>query len=241
MGTVIDNYIKFVKAHEKYFIVAVIGFLLYIAIGKVEAMWSKHEDMVVTIDKAAQQQTTAVANATAHTNAQLAADYKDLAEKMAAQNAQLAATITARDAATQKQEQQDADLAPSDLAARWVQLVQLPLDSVKLSTDGLFAVTAPAVVKTIQKLELLPELQGDMSTVQTEKTNVESELDKSIARVDGLNTQIGQMTEAAKQTDKVCQDQISALKASARKSKLRWLLGGAFAVELLRLALTHSL
>jgi hypothetical protein len=215
----LENYVQWVKAHERLLLVVAGGLVLWFALGKIDTMIEHH-------DAAALHTAEVTANIQADWNAkqaqivaQQAAEYKALADKVEAQNAALeAANVTLATALT-KQQKTDAALPPTELVARWNTLV--PAAGSTVTPTGV-ALPSTGAIATVQELERVPVLSSQIENDRTQIANDErligaglSEKQSLYAQVDGLKLQIVDDT-------KVCKAQVAEVKAAARKSKLRW-------------------
>ena len=111
----LDVWIKFLKAHEKLLLVAIVGLGLWFAIGKVDTLIASH-------DNATLHQATVVAAWQASVNeglaqqaASQAAQYKELAAKLDAQNAALVQANTLLATTLAQRQKTDATLPPKQV------------------------------------------------------------------------------------------------------------------------------
>jgi hypothetical protein len=222
-GTLYANARVFLLAHERLVLAVIAGLVLWFAIGKVDTLIANHDNANLQQAKVVAQVQQEKNTALAAQVAQQAAQYKELADKVQTQNAQLEQANVALVAALTKQQKVDATLPPSELVARWNTLV--PQAGATVTPNG---VTLPSVgaVATVQQLELVPVQQQELVAAQAEVKNdlgLISAGNADIAtlnlRIDGLNLQLGDNA-------KVCQDQIAVFKAEARKKSRRWFLIG---------------
>jgi hypothetical protein len=221
--------VGYLKHHEKLIALVAILVVGWFAYGKIINYWEKHDqrvyDKAVITLQAQVDQNKAVADA----NAKLAADYKALAEQVSMQYAQLQQAMVVRDAATKKQQLIDRTLPPDALAARWQELVTLPLQSVQPRTDATFSVTAPAAAETVVMLEEVPKLKADLQDSQTQTTNVQGQVVKAESVITGLHTQIDGLNVQIVDQQKVCTAQLNLEKVKTRKAKRSWFVRGAVA------------
>src|SRR4051794_25449146 len=104
LETLIKNDLTWLQKHERIVLAVIGGLVLWFAIGKIDTLIANH-------DQAQLEQATEVSKVQAEKNAatavlalQQAAEYKALAEKTYAQNAQLAQANVALSAALTKQQ-----------------------------------------------------------------------------------------------------------------------------------------
>jgi len=171
---------------------------------------------------AAQQQLAdAKANsvAQAQETAQMQSQYTALVTALAAQNASLAASIAQRTASQKTQVVADAALPPSGLAARWAVLI--PTVEPIVTPTGL-SVTTQEAHDTVAALESVPVLTQNLKDETTLAGNYQQEWQKALGlsadqttQIAGLNTQLTTQANA-------CKVEVAAIKADARKSKIKW-------------------
>jgi hypothetical protein len=215
----LENYVQWIKAHERLLLVAVGGLVLWFAIGKIDTLIANHDAATLHQAQVVADKQEQINYNLAKQAEQAAADYKALAEKVSAQNAALEqANVTLATALT-KQQKTDAALPPTELVARWNTLV--PAAGSTVTPTGV-ALPSTGAIATVQELERVPVLSSQIENDRTQIANDGKLIDAGIsekqslyAEVDGLKLQIVDDT-------KVCKAQIAEVKAVARKSKLRW-------------------
>jgi hypothetical protein len=233
MGTLatISGYIE---KHEKLIVVLVLGALLYVGYGRVQAAVEKHDKSQETQAQIIASAQQAKDNALAvQANAQ-AAQYQALAEKVQAQNAALEQANITLATALAKQQHTDASLPPTELANRWTVLV--PQAKPTVTPSGL-AVDTPSALATVVQLENVPVLTKQLSNSNAELENADKLLAASNGQVTTLNTEVSGLNLQIVDNQKVCTAQIAVVKADAAKSKRRWFLIGVVAGFLGRSAL----
>ena len=213
----------YLKAHEKLVLAAIAGLLLWFAVGHVESIIANHDNATLHQAQVVADQQAAVNAGLAQQAAYQAAQYKELAAQVAAQNAALEQANVNLSNALIKQQHTDATLPPSELAARWNKLV--PEAGATVTPSGI-ALPSAGAVATVVQLENVPVLRTQFENERTQYENAQKLLALSnnetttlISEVTGLRTQIVDDT-------KVCTAQIAVVKAEARKSKRRWLYAG---------------
>jgi len=167
---------------------------------------------------------------------QLTQQYQQLTQVLATQNASLAASIASRRQAQAVQVTRDAHLAPSALATRLESMGNAPVGSVTVTPTGL-ALTEQAAVTVTETLEAVPVLQADLKDTQAVLQTSEATVAKANDLIAEQAKQITGLNLAAKDADAVCKAQIAAVKAEARKGKIKafkWgvlvgFVGGLFA------------
>jgi hypothetical protein len=153
--------------------------------------------------------------------AQVLAQYQIMCQSLVAQNNALQASVAQRQAILVKQVTQDSTLSLPDLAKRLKTLGNAPETSVSLLGDHIDLTQAGAVAIT-QTLEALPVIQEDLKDTQATLGATQGALTQANVVLVDQNKQITGLNLAAVDQDRACKAQVAALKADARKSKLRW-------------------
>ena len=236
----IDTYIKFIRAHETILGLVLAAAIIWGVSGKVENIMYHH-------DNAAESQAQIVATAQAQKDAALATQaaqqaeqYKELSDKVAAQNAALEQANITLATALAKQQHTDDTMPLPELAQEWTKLVpgMAPNDiTFALDPNGQITLTDDAAHKTVDQLEQVPVLTQELANSQAEAKNDLSLLTASNAQVATLNTEVSGLNLQLVDNSKVCTAQIAVVKADAAKSKRRWFLIGVVAGFLGRSAL----
>ena len=230
----------FLLDHEKLLIVIIAAIVLWWGYGKYADIRLQHDNAVLQQQKLINE-AQAKANAAALEQQQKddAIRIKDEqdrqieAAKLQQQNAALVQANTALAAALTKAQKQDATLPPTELAARWQQLVPAaPPASVTVAPTGM-TVNAAAAVATVQELEKVPVLTAELANEKTTEANTETMLASSNQAIGFLNQSI---TDRDKRIDglnltivgnaKQCTDEKNVMKSEFRKSKRRWFIIG---------------
>ncbi len=211
----------FLKAHERLIIVALVllaggwGYSRYAdnAAAKSEARATAAEQTLAT-QKAqdAQNQAQIV---------QLTQQYQQLTQVLATQNASLATSIASRQTVQAAQVATDAHLAPSALATRLESVGNTPIGSVTVTPTGL-ALTEQAAVTVTATLEAVPVLQADLKDTQTTLQTSEATVAKANDLISEQTKQIAALNTTLSDTVKADAAELKAVKAEARKSKVKW-------------------
>ena len=209
------------KAHERLAMLA-----LVLAVGSFGM--SKYFDVSAARADAkyvaAQQQVTdAKANsaALALATAQMQGQYTALVQTLSIQNAQLAASIATRQTAQVAQQTVDAHLPVTELVTRLQTLGNAPVGSVSVVGGGI-DLTLLGAVSVTQTLEQVPVLVQNLAEETKIAGNYQTEVAKSDSLTADLKSQVtGLDTQLTDQT-KACTAQVAAVKADARKSKVKW-------------------
>lgn len=216
---------SYIKAHERLIVILVLAGLSFV-------IYSKGVAYLVSRDQLAASKATQVLQAQAEINAKEATDakqtllqYQQLAQQLIASNQAIALAQQKLAVDTQKQQAVDKTLPPAALAARWTDLVKVSPETVQPSKEG-YTVSQDTAQQTVSQLEAVPQLQTSI----TDWKQINSNDNKQIAGQDGvinsLHNQVDGLNKQITDADKACQAQITVVKAEARKSKLRWFIGG---------------
>jgi len=219
----LEKYIQFIKAHERIILVAIVGLVLWFSFGKIDTLLIHH-------DSAQVQQAIIVAQTNAQETAKVEAQaeaqaiqYKQLTDKVQAQNDKLAQANAALIAALSVQQKKDAEMDIPQLAQRWTQLVP----SVGLSTtDGHLEISDIGAHTTVSQLEQVPTLTAELAAEQTKELNDLSLLTSANTRIDTLNQNVTLLNTQITDNQNVCKAQIAEVKAKARKSKWHFFEAG---------------
>jgi len=206
--TWVTTWEKFVKTHEKIFIVIIIAMLLFYFGNKTVNAWYTYEKDHAT---AAQQVVTTDAAANKALADQLAA----LKVQVDTMTATARAAIAVAQAKTQAQQKTDAALPLPDLAVRWENILALKATDITVGPNNNLVVDADAAHDTVNALDKMTEL--DETLVQTNAelagcNQVRTQQDTAIA---GLNKQLTDTQTARAEDAKVA-------KAAQKKA---WLKG----------------
>jgi ABC-type nickel/cobalt efflux system permease component RcnA len=224
----LENYIQFIKAHEKLIIIVLACFLLYRTGQGIENAWIRHDDKIAT------QAATAVTADTA-TNKQLSDQLAQVKTQQQAQNLQLTAAITAKLAALQAQQKRDQLATQQQIIDRW-KLLQ-PMQPGALQASGQNDVITPqAAAETVQQLEQIPVLKSEIQDQSQQITNDALVIVRQSDLIAGLNVQI--VDEKKSHT--------ADMNLEKAKSKRSWLRGfkwglvvGAVGTEAVRVWAGH--
>jgi hypothetical protein len=218
----------YIKSHENLLLVALLGLSLWFAIGRYDKLTANHDASVL-------KQTLVVAQAQADKNAALAvqateqaAQYKALSDKIQAQDAALIQANATLATALTAQQHKDATLPPTELVQRLNTLV--PSAGATVTPNGVTpsGVVLPeaGAVATVQALESVPVLSTQLENERTQLGNTQSLLTASTQQVTTLESQVSGLNLSIKDNQAVCNQQITVIKAEARRSKRRWFYVG---------------
>jgi predicted nucleic acid-binding Zn ribbon protein len=215
---VLDNYIKFIRAH--HFILAVITFVALVAfIGNkwIERSYDAALAKNAVAQKVLEDQVSKNADLQKQQDAR-EQQYQAMLDTLTRQNQTLVSGIVARNQAVAKQQNTDQTLPLSELAARQQMLAGT---TGITSTDSGLLENPPAAIVITQKLEALPVLEQNVKDQQTVISNKDSQIAGLNGVVDGLNGQVSGLKTTVIDEKTACTDQIKLEKAKARKSKIK--------------------
>ena len=236
----IETYIKFIKAHETILGLVLAAAIIWGVSGKVENIMYHH-------DNAAESQAQIVATAQAQKDAALATQvaqqaeqYKELSDKVAAQNAALEQANITLATALAKQQHTDDTMPLPELAQEWTKLVpgMAPNDiTFALDPNGQITLTDDAAHKTVDQLEQVPALTQQLANSQAEAKNDLSLLTASNGQVTTLNTEVAGLRLEVTDNQRVCTEELKVQADQYKKSRWHWFWAGMAAGFLGRSAL----
>lgn len=148
--------------------------------------------------------------------------FQDLSAQVTAANQASQAQIDTLKTALQQQQAKDKTLPLPDLGTRWQGLTG---GTIKATPDGL-TVDDAASRNTVSQLEEIPVDRQTIAAQQTIITRDDQQIAACQSDINGLHEQIGGKDAEIKATKDACEAEKKDLKASARKSKWKWFLGG---------------
>jgi putative heme degradation protein len=238
--TGLHAYIEFIKAHEKIVLAAlVLGVALFLG----NKYINHSADVAIAKNAAAQQVLQAQADANAKLAAATKADadrYATLLAQVTAQNQSLMAQIAARDKQVVVQQAEIKTMPLPEVAAKWVQLADIPPAEVTAVPGGL-QVSEDGARKTTSMLAETVAVQADYSDLKKINTNKDSQIVQLSALNTSLNNQIGGLNLEIKDKTKACTDQVNMVKATSNRSKRNWFLRGLSAGAVIGGYLIHVL
>jgi hypothetical protein len=169
--------------------------------------------------------------------AQTQAQYQAMLEVLQKQNAVLAQAVTQRDAILGQQQAVDKTLSPTQLTQRWAQLVP---GTMPIATPTGVSVTTADAQSTVVQLENVPVLTQNLKDETEIAANLQSELDAQGKVVAEDNTLISALNTEIADNDKACKAEVAAVKADARKGKVKWFKIGYVAGLVSGLWLGHA-
>lgn len=206
------------KVHEKLIIVFLFLLLSFFVLDKslsIVASWEQHRASVAAAQVAADK---AKSDSDLTQAKELLQSYQNLLQSSQAENAKLQEGIVSRDAALATQQKADVTLPPSQLAERWQTLVS---DSGIQADTSSFNVSDSAALATVSKLEQVPVLQLDLKDEQSKTANLQASIDKANELIGQGKTTITDQQKQLQDQTKACNAQVAAVKAEARKGKVK--------------------
>ena len=216
---------SWLKTHERLILVVlgllVAGFLIWKYLDHSAAVADKKS---LQADAVLQQQVVINANLAAQVKSQ-GDTLTQLVVQVSQENAALLQAIQVRSTATVVQQKADKTLPLPELATRWENLASLQPTDITATTSGLVVSDAGSRL-TVSALEQLPTLQENLQDTQSILANKDSQISSMTEFQGTLQTQVKGLNLQITDADKACKLQVSAVKADARKSKMKWFLTG---------------
>ena len=203
--------------HERIIIVALVLAFGTFGLDKVYNVEAARKDAkyVAAAQIAADDKLNSAAQAA--TVAQVTQQYAALVQTLAAENASLNASLTQRNVGLSQQVTKNATLPLPDLLARWNTLA-----GTSVTVNGVNAsVSVQDSRKTVDLLESVPVLTANLTDQTKIASNYQAELEKSDVLAADLNSQITGLNTQIVADNNACKAQISAVKADARKGKIK--------------------
>ena len=221
----LNTWIIFIKAHERLILIlAGLAALLYFG-----NMWENHRHDEAVANVAL---TKATLDAQIQKNQQLAQDvatsklaYDKLAAQVSTQNALIVTQIAAMNQKVQQQQQVDQNLSLADLAIRWRTLINSAQPTDIQPAGSSLSVSEQASHQTVNDLEMVDSLHQEVLAGHKIEDNLTSEVNSCQAVNTAQAAQINGLTVEITDQKKACDAKISLVKADARKSKIRWIIG----------------
>jgi hypothetical protein len=214
---------SWLKQHEKLIIVVLILLSSIFVVNKGFNIIDKHW---VDKTKAAQTtlQTQENTNKTLAEQVQSATEnYQNQVAALTAQNQILENGIVSRDSGLKVQQLKDQSDTIQQLTNR---VNQLETQGNAVVSNGGITLDATQAKETVTDLENVPVLKKDLADTNTELTDRQYELQLSSALVKNQAALITGLDNQLADQTKECKDEVSTIKAQARKSKFKWFGAG---------------
>lgn len=217
---------EYVKTHHSL-LIAILAAVLIVGGYSRLLTYLEHRDQLAQMKSQIELQAQRELNAQlAEQTAQTVKEYQSLVKQLTASNQALLAAQSKRDLETKTQQAEDRTLPPTELASRWTTLLQLPSEEIQPTESG-YAVSPGVAVETVVALESVPTLTANLKDEKEITANKETQIEGLNTVNTALNAELeGLQAEITKQQT-ACKDEITLVKAQARKSKLRWFFVGA--------------
>ena len=233
MNKTLEQYLTWFKAHEKFLIIAGLCFVAVHFFNRGYDYLLKHDETQAQI---AHDKVVADDQRNQELQKQLAALQQRFDDLVTQTNQQIAE----RTRQTAQQKQKNDASAPSDVALRTEQLLNLPIGSVSVDSDKGVVFTTAAAHQNVNALEDLQQARQDLAAVQNElngPNGCTQVLDSQKKTIAGLQTEL---TDEKKSHS----DDVATEKLKARKSWLRgfkWgVVVGITGYEAVRVLLLHK-
>jgi len=215
---------SWIKTHERLLCLA-----LVLAFGCFGV--SKYYDHEATV-KSAQATAAAQVSASDHTNSlalasqaqQIAQQYAVLVQTLSAQNAALNAAMAQRNVQQKAQVVTDSNLPMAGVADRWAVLIPTVQPSTPMT--GGISLTSGQAHDSLEYMEQVPILQGNLADETQIAQNYQQEVQKSDLLNADLNSQVTGLQK--ENTDLVAKDvaDVKACKAEGKKNSVKWFKRG---------------
>ncbi len=217
--------LSWIQKHERILIVALVLLTgAWLGTSWIDYAAKNADAHAVAIAQQLQDQKAAnVQLATTTHNA--AAIYQDTISALTQQNSQLAAAVATRNAALGKQQTADKALPLSGLALRWASIAGVPPSDITASATGI-AITDSGARQTVLELEKVPVLTANLADETVTAGNRQTQINKANDLIDHLGIQVTGLQTQIVDQDKACKAEVTAVKADARKGKVRWFKAG---------------
>ena len=215
---------SWLKQHESIIIVLAVLITFIFCFNKYIDYNANKKEEANTVATVAAAQAKAAADSAKEESESEIKKYQDMVTELEKQNNLLLSTIENDNILLAKQQQRDADLSLPDLSTRWNQLTNIP-DGATVVNDRV-SVTSNAAHETVNQLESVPVLKEEVNKGSQILENKENELSEA----NKVNLDLTQQNKSdillLAQKDKECNTEVSAIKATATKSKRNWLVRG---------------
>lgn len=216
--------LTWIQKHERLFLVALAGIVLWFAIGKIDTLIANHDhanlQQAQVVAAVQQEKNDAIAKQMAQHDAEIEA----LNAKLEARDAQLTQLQAQLVSALTKQQAVDKTMTPTELSQRWNQLV--PEAGAAVTPSGSVTLPSEGVRATVIELEKAPVLQQQLDAKSEQLDNAMKLVQAEGQQVSDRDALIVGLKAKSDDDAKVCKAQIAVVKAEARKSKRRWFVVG---------------
>ncbi len=151
--------------------------------------------------------------------------YQNTISALTQQNSQLANAVAARNGALSKQQASDKALPLSGLALRWASVAGVAPSELTASTTGI-TISDSGARQTVLELEKVPVLTANLNDATATVASQQDALAKGRDLIADYGTQVSGLHTQIMDQDKACKAEVTAVKADARKGKVRWFKAG---------------
>lgn len=194
----------------------VLGFVYFVE-GEISKRDASNDARWKTILSAQTQQTQAIQTQLTQDEIQ----WQQVQKQLLAQNSQLTQTIANISQQTQKEVQSDKSLDATQAAARLSQQTGATSGEVSVQNSNV-VIDLPIARVIAGDLDTLVGTQAILSNTQKELSNETTLYTNAEAQVTEQNQLVAAQQVQLVDEQKACKAQVSAVKAAARKSKLKW-------------------
>jgi hypothetical protein len=221
----VEKDVSWLRTHERLIIIlAVLLAAVYLG-----SLWMNHSsDSAVAANAIAQQdrkEQTAQNVEIAKQVIALQQQYQQMMVTLSAQNAAINSAINQRQIVVQQQQKVDQTLPLPDLAKRWEKLVDLQPSDIQATDKGL-TVTDAGSRETVKVLETVPALKQEVKDTQQIVENKNAQVEGLTGLVTSRDTEIVGLKAEVSKADAACKTTLDLEKTKARKSKVKWFVGG---------------
>jgi hypothetical protein len=153
--------------------------------------------------------------------AQVQSEYEMIVTALQKQNASLAAAVASRQVLLAQNQEENKHLKLPDLAKKWQTLANVQDSDISASEAGITLNSAGAVA-TVNTLERVPVLEADKKDLQQVASNTKQELDKANVVITAQSIEIAGLQDVQSKSNTAHKAEIAAVKAEARKGKVKW-------------------
>ena len=229
--------LTFFQKHERIIIVALVLAFGTFAVNKIENVIASRDAQNAVVLAGQVQTDKQAATKAAQDAATAMANLQTALNTLQAQNASLSAAVARDEAMLKDNQAKDATLALPQLAERWAQLAQVPVQSFNMTPTGVLAVDSGAAHATVSMLEEVPSLQDQLTSQTKIAQNNANLLTQSQGVSAKLQTDILALQTTQADSDKKCQADMKVLKDDAAKAKKKYFIIGTIVGVIIRSAL----
>jgi DNA-binding transcriptional MerR regulator len=210
-----------IQKHERLLIIVLSLVFVYFSLDKVNSIVSSWDHNKASQAMVVLQEQKAKTDSDLEQAKQMLLSYQAQLAQTVVQNTQLTNIIVKRNADLSKQQAEVPKLQPSELAQLWSQSVAVGVGEVSPTPTG-YEVTPKAAIATVQALNAGATAVQNLQDEQAKNVNLQKDVDSGSALIAQGKIAVNGLQLELKDQQKSCDTQLTAVKADARKSKLRW-------------------